>query len=165
MRASARAYLITLPTPQQINYPSAPNCLAPKRQKDETMISAKTLANVFGATFILVGVLGFIPNPIVSPNGIFVVNAMHNMVHLLTGIAFLFGSVLGRPRNTTLGLGAYYVLVVILGFYTKGDMLLGVIHINAADRWLHVALALFILAAGLIMARDPQKATVNAPME
>lgn len=129
------------------------------------MISAKPLANVFGAMFIVVGILGFIPNPIVSPSGIFIVNAMHNMVHLLTGFAFLFGSNVGYPRNTTFGIGVYYVLVAILGFFTKGNMLLGIIHINAADRWLHVALALFILAAGLIMARDPQKATVNAPAE
>ena len=48
----------------------------------------KTLALLFGAVFVLVGILGFIPA--VSPNehllGIFHVNAAHNAVHLLSGI-------------------------------------------------------------------------------
>ena len=52
------------------------------------MLSSKNITIVFGSTFILVGLLGFIPNPLVSANGIFEVNAMHNLVHLLTGAAF-----------------------------------------------------------------------------
>ncbi len=129
------------------------------------MISAKTIANVFGATFILVGILGFVPNPVVSPTGIFVVNGMHNMVHLLTGLAFLFGSNLGYARNTTFGIGVYYVLVAILGFLTKSDMLLGIIHINTADRWLHVMLAVVILVGGLLAAPDPKKISANIAAE
>jgi len=125
------------------------------------MIPAKTIANLFGAMFIFVGILGFVPNPIVSPGGIFAVNGMHNMVHPLTGLAFLLGTGLGYPRNTILGIGVYYVLVAILGFFTKGDMLLGIIHINAADRWLHVMLAVVILVGGLLVAPDPKKASAN----
>ena len=36
-------------------------------------LSAKTAAIVLGAVFILVGILGFIPNPLVSPTGLFAV--------------------------------------------------------------------------------------------
>ena len=49
------------------------------------MLPAKLITNVFGGTFIFAGLLGFVPNPIVAPDGVFAVNAMHNMVHVLTG--------------------------------------------------------------------------------
>lgn len=113
------------------------------------MVSAKVLAQVFGVTFILSGLLGFIPNPIVAPDGIFAVNAAHNLVHVLTGLAFLAGAWLGHGRATVLGIGVAYVGVTILGFLTTGDTLLGLIHINTADRWLHAGLAAAILTSGL----------------
>ena len=67
------------------------------------MLSSKNITIAFGLTFVLVGVLGFIPNPLVSSEGIFEVNAMHNLVHLLTGAAFLFGGlVLEGKEDVTL---------------------------------------------------------------
>ena len=122
------------------------------------MISAKLIASLFGAVFLLVGLLGFTPNPIVSPDGIFVVNAMHNLVHILTGAAFLAGVYFGYPRATTLGIGVYYIAVALIGLMTEGDMLLGFIHINTADRWLHVGLAVVILAAGFVASRKTETA-------
>lgn len=114
------------------------------------MIDAKLLARLLGATFVAVGILGFIPNPLVSPDGIFAVNTMHNMVHIVTGFGFLAGSVAGKSRITLLGIGLAYVVVAIVGFITPGDMLLGMIHINEADRWLHAGLAVAILGAGML---------------
>lgn len=114
------------------------------------MIKSKNIALLFGATFLAVGLLGFTPNPLVSPTGVFVVNGMHNLVHLLTGAAFLAGVFFGYPRQTTVGIGVYYVAVALIGFFTKSDMMLGLIHINAADRWLHAGLAVAILAAGFV---------------
>ena len=47
--------------------------------------TADSLAKIFGAIFIIVGILGFIPNPLVSYRGVFEVNTLHNIVHLITG--------------------------------------------------------------------------------
>lgn len=118
------------------------------------MLPSKLLTTLFGVTFVLVGLLGFVPNPIVAPEGIFAVNAMHNLVHVLTGLAFLAGGTLGHGRNTLIGIGVAYVAVTILGFLTSGNMLLGLIQINAADRWLHAMLAAVILAAGFVASHD-----------
>ena len=108
------------------------------------MLSSKNITIAFGSTFILVGLLGFIPNPLVSANGLFEVNAMHNLVHLLTGAAFLFGGVVltGKEDVTLKTVTAAYFGVAILGFLTSGNTLLGVVHINEADRWLHLGLAI-----------------------
>ena len=120
------------------------------------MLSSKNITIVFGLTFVLVGVLGFIPNPLVSANGLFEVNAMHNVVHLLTGAAFLFGGlVLESKEDITLKtVTAAYFGVALLGFLTSGNTLLGLVHINEADRWLHLGLAVAMLGAAL-SARRP----------
>ena len=123
------------------------------------MIPAKILTTLFGVTFILAGLLGFVPNPIVAPDGIFAVNAMHNLVHILTGAAFLAGGYLGYAPQTVIGIAVAYVAVTVLGFLTPGDTLLGLVHINVADRWLHAALAAVILAAGYVATDDR-----NAPV-
>ena len=113
------------------------------------LIKAKTACIAFAAAFLGVGVLGFIPNPIVAPGGWFVVNALHNLGHIVTGAAFLIGAfVFAKPQLTLRVVGSLYVGVAVLGFLTSGDMLLGLIHINEADRWLHVGLAAVILGAG-----------------
>ena len=114
------------------------------------MIDSKLLARVLGVTFIAVGILGFIPNPLVSPDGIFAVNTMHNLVHIITGAGFIAGASFGKSRATILGIGIGYITVAVLGFIATGDMLLGMIHINEADRWLHAGLAVAILAGGFI---------------
>lgn len=115
------------------------------------MLPSKLLANILGITFVAVGILGFIPNPLVSPDGIFAVNTMHNIVHILTGAVFIGGGMMGAARKTVLGVGIAYVGVTVLGFLTpEGSMLLGMVHINEADRWLHAGLAIAILATGFL---------------
>ena len=125
------------------------------------MLNSKNITVVFGLTFVLVGVLGFIPNPLVSANGLFEVNAMHNVVHLLTGAAFLFGGLVleGKEDITLKTVTAAYFGVALLGFLTSGNTLLGLVHINEADRWLHLGLAVTMLGAALVATRPtPQLA-------
>ncbi len=110
-------------------------------------MNTKTAGLVIGIVFIVVGILGFIPNPLVSPTGLFAVNTLHNVVHLLSGAIILagvysFGSALGLKI-----IGIVYAIVAILGLVMGGDMLLG-IAMNMADHWLHVVLAVIILIAG-----------------
>ena len=119
------------------------------------MITSKNVCIAFGSVFVLVGLLGFTPNPLVSSSGIFEVNAMHNLVHLLTGAAFLFGGLVlhGKEDITLKTVTAAYFGVAILGFLTSGNTLLGIVHINEADRWLHLGLAVGMLAATVAVPR------------
>ncbi|GJM14422.1 MAG: hypothetical protein DHS20C12_28250 [Pseudohongiella sp.] len=124
------------------------------------MPNSKISAIVLGMTFVAVGILGFIPNPLVSETGIFVTNAMHNLVHLITGGVFLLAMVMpGKETRIITGIGAAYVVVSIVGFLTGGDTMLGLIHINQADKWLHVALAIGIL--GIAYLAPAQGSTVE----
>lgn len=127
------------------------------------MLNSRSLAILFGTVFIIVGILGFIPNPLVHAEGIFTTNTMHNLVHVITGGVFLLAiAVPGNEHKVIMSIGVGYVLVSILGFVTSGDYLLGVIHINQADRWLHMLLAVVILAAGKYSANSNTSAFKTA---
>lgn len=114
------------------------------------MLNAKLIAIVFGATFALVGIAGFIDNPLVSASGFFQTNWAHNLVHILTSVMFFAGIARypGKERQVVMITGYFYVLVALLGFVWPSDNLLGFIHINPADRWLHLGLAAGIIFAG-----------------
>lgn len=113
---------------------------------------AKTLATIFGVIFLLAGILGLFPNPIVGASGesIFAVNLAHNLVHLVTGLIFLLiasRSVSKAPLALKV-LGVIYIIIAVLGFYVGEGQLLGFIAYNGADSWLHLVLGLVMLIAG-----------------
>ncbi|MDF1693334.1 MAG: DUF4383 domain-containing protein [Zhongshania sp.] len=123
------------------------------------MFNSRNVALALGFTFIAVTVLGFIPNPLVSPHGLFAVNLAHNLVHLITGLGFIVSALVfaGREDRVIKVIGGLYFLVAIIGFFTRGDMLLGIIHINQADRWLHLGLAVAILFAGYLFRPETDR--------
>jgi len=117
----------------------------------------KKLALLVGAVFVLVGVLGFIPA--LSPEhsdgmryllGLFMVGGVHNVVHLLSGIVALWAGMTSEKaaRLYFLIFGSIYALVTIIGFI-QGDTVLGLFHVNQADNFLHLALAVVTLGIGL----------------
>jgi hypothetical protein len=120
---------------------------------------ARQFAIVFGAVYVLVGVLGFIlPSPLL---GIFGVNTRHNIVHLVIGGAWLasaFAAPKGlTPRLASQVIGVVYLLVAILGFAfpTQMDELLV---INTADNLLHLVTAVLALYIGFMTPRGATSA-------
>jgi hypothetical protein len=107
---------------------------------------AKMYAQVLGAVLTLVGILGFIPA--LAPNGnllgIFAIDPLHNVIHLLSGIVGLatgFAAGGAYARWYAGIFGAVYALVTIVGF-VQGTTVLGLITVNTADNVLHTAIAL-----------------------
>ena len=121
-------------------------------------MNTKTASIIIGLVFIAVGCLGFISNPIIgeSHNAIFHADTVHNMVHIVSGILFVLIA-LAMPANAGLFckvFGAVYLLLGILGFIKfgtdgKGE-LLGFLHINGADNFLHIGLGIIIFLAGML---------------
>jgi hypothetical protein len=105
----------------------------------------RAVASVFGIAFLAVGVLGFILNPTGGELlGIFAVNVAHNLVHLAFGVLGIAAAYAGWSRLYLQGVGVIYLLLCVLGFipglYIGDDMLLGLVHINLADNFLHLVL-------------------------
>jgi hypothetical protein len=118
---------------------------------------ASKLAKIFGVVFVLVGVLGFIPNPIVGAEGMFETDLVHNIVHLVLGILLYVAGGKGESSAAMWMkvVAVIYLLVAVLGFVVgTEDKLLGLIHVNAADNWLHVVLGVVLFAAAMTSKKE-----------
>ena len=121
-------------------------------------MNAKMAAIVIGIVFVVIGLLGFVNNPVL---GIFQVNLAHNLIHLVSGLVLLAGAYSSLGSSMALKIiGVVYALVAILGFFlvSSDGLLLGFIAMNEADKWLHVVLAIVILAAGFGLPDDDVRA-------
>lgn len=107
---------------------------------------AKQIMYLAGAVFIVIGILGFFNDPIL---GIFEVNALHNIIHLASGILALIFASQGESQARTFAmiLGIVYALVTILGFL-QGSPILGLVDSNTADNFLHLVLTVVFLYVG-----------------
>ncbi|NVM93896.1 DUF4383 domain-containing protein [Arthrobacter wenxiniae] len=121
----------------------------------------RLLATIFGAVYLLVGVVGFLVTSGVgffATEGrnliVFEVNPLHNIIHLAIGAALLLaglGSVTAaKTANSTVG--AVYLLVGIVGLFLTSSAL-NIIALNGADNVLHLASALVLLTVGLSQDR------------
>lgn len=115
----------------------------------------KRIAVAFGLTFVIVGILGFVPAVTRDGHllGIFHVNPAHNAVHLLTGAVALACAAAGARACQLFFriFGIVYGLVAVLGFVQGDGMLFGLIANNRADAWLHTGIAAVSLFLGFGM--------------
>jgi hypothetical protein len=111
----------------------------------------KVFALLFGVVLVVVGILGFVPQ-VVSDGlllGIFGINALHNVVHVLTGLlALVLGYYAGGASLFNKVGGVLY-----LGVFLVGTIALALgsglyLNLNWADNLLHLALALLVGAVG-----------------
>jgi hypothetical protein len=109
---------------------------------------AKTVLYVLGAILAVVGLIGFVNDPVL---GIFEVDTMHNLVHLVSGIIFVLVAALasGNASLTAKIFGVVYALVAVAGFVMPGT-LSGIMEVNMADHVLHAGLALVLLYVGFM---------------
>lgn len=115
-------------------------------------MTAKMAATVLGIALVVVGLLGFVNNPVL---GIFLVNPLHNIIHIVTGLVLLAGAYSSLGSSLALKIiGIVYAIVAVIGFFMVMDgMMLGMA-MNEADKWLHVVLAVIILIAGFTLSDD-----------
>lgn len=123
----------------------------------------KNVAWIFSGMFLISFLIALVPNPIVGTNGIFQTNLLHDLVHLITAIGFAIVASRGNKASTWFmkGFGIVYLGVALLGFLFIGDMsdikLLGMVHINVADNFLHLGFAAIIITMGFL-STDPAHA-------
>ena len=117
----------------------------------------RTLATIFGLVLIAFGVLGFLPE--LTPEGkllgIFMVNPVHNVIHLVSGGVALFCGLSSTFASKVyfIAFGIVYAAVAVLGFMLGEGMLFDLIAINTADNWLHTVIAVVSLYFGLFLSR------------
>ncbi|TFB88256.1 DUF4383 domain-containing protein [Cryobacterium algoricola] len=135
-------------------------------------------AMLVGAVFLLVGVLGFIPG--VTSNialltgaghesgalllGVFQVSILHNIVHLLFGIAGLaFARSARGARNYLIGGGVIYLLLWLYGLFVDPSSSANFVPLNNADNWLHLVLGIGMIVLGVTLGRSRSTAPTGTP--
>jgi hypothetical protein len=126
---------------------------------------ARLLAAAVAATFLVVGVLGFVPGVTTDHDqlsfaehhseaqllGVFQVSVLHNVVHLLFGVAGLVLARTAAGATTYLvGGGLVYAVLFVYGVSIDQDSAANVVPVNTADNYLHLGLALGMVALGLV---------------
>ena len=125
----------------------------------------QTAALAVAAVFVLVGILGFIPGITTDYDtmefagheseakllGIFQVSILHNIVHLLFGVAgFALARTVSGARNYLIGGGAVYLVLWLYGLVVGQNSSANFVPVNTADDWLHLFLGLGMIALGLV---------------
>src|SRR4051795_11198931 len=123
------------------------------------------LALVFGAVYLLVGIVGFFVTGFdnFADNSqhemllFFMINPLHNVVHIVIGVAgLLLARTLAGARTYGWLLAVGYGAAVGYGLIAVGKSW-DFLNINAADNVLHIATA----AVGLLIALGPVRSAVG----
>lgn len=142
-----------------------------------TRTSLQRASQAVGAVFLLVGILGFIPG--VTTNyeslamaghgsaalllGIFQVSVLHNLVHLLFGVAgILMARTHTQSRNFLLYGGIFYLVLWLYGLFVGHDTPANFVPVNSAGNWLHLALGVGMVALALILSRATGRRATTA---
>jgi 4-hydroxybenzoate polyprenyltransferase len=136
---------------------------------------ARLAATVVAAVFLVVGIAGFIPGLTTDYDGmtfaghestamllgVFHVSILHNIVHLLFGIA---GLTLARTTTGAVGFliggGAVYAVLWLYGLLINQETPANFVPVNNADNWLHLALAIGMIALGIALRRSSTRGGV-----
>jgi hypothetical protein len=91
--------------------------------------------------------------------GIFEVSILHNIVHLLFGIAGVaMARTASAARAYLIGGGAIYLILWLYGLVIDHGSAANFVPINTADNWLHFVLGVGMIALGLATTRRPAAA-------
>jgi hypothetical protein len=135
-------------------------------------------ALLVGVVFLLVGILGFIPgitshysdlkfaghNSDAKLLGIFETSILHNIVHLLFGVA---GIAMSRTwegaRTFLIGGGVIYGVLFVYGAIFHGEKGSNWIPVNWADNILHLLLAGAMILLGVTLGKEVARRSTAAP--
>lgn len=113
----------------------------------------RILAVLFGIGFVFAGVAGFFPS--FMPNGLllglFEVDMMHNIVHIVSGVVAIMAATSHKYSQWYFRIfGVFYAIFTVLGFW-NGQVY--IMHMNMADNFLHLVIAIIALYLGFFLKR------------
>lgn len=135
-------------------------------------MSVRNFAVIFGVVFLIVGIAGFIPafltplgpeHPELAVTagagllfGLFAVNVVHNIVHLIFGV---WGLAASRSVSGSVlyarSVAVIYALLVVMGLFPVLQTTFGLIPLFGHDIWLHLLLAAIAAYFGFVARPGP----------
>lgn len=122
-------------------------------------MTTRGFALLFGIVFLLVGIAGFVPPLVTAVHaehpplvveagygllfGLFPVNLLHNLVHVLFGVGGLVGArSLAAAKFYARAVAVIYAVLTLAGLIPGLNTLFGLTPLFGNDVWLHALLAL-----------------------
>jgi hypothetical protein len=122
-------------------------------------MNTRTFALIFGIVFLIVGIGGFVPgitdhtatpDPALTMThgyghelGMFPVNTLHNIVHIIFGLwGLLAYKSYAGARTYARAVAIIYALLTVMGLVPGLHTSFGLVPIYGADVWLHALLAI-----------------------
>ena len=135
-------------------------------------MNTRTFSLVVGIAFLAAGALGFIPGLVHPPHaaapdlrvptgygyllGLFPVNVLHNIVHLVIGLAGVMASgALPAAIRFSRALAIFYGALALMGLVPALQTTFGLIPIFGHDVWLHAATAAAAAYFGFVVHSTP----------
>jgi uncharacterized protein DUF4383 len=133
-----------------------------------TRTPVQTAALVVGVVFLAVGILGFVPGITSDYSdlaaaghdseamllGVFQVSVLHNVVHLLFGVA---GIAMARSAPSARAYlvvgGVVYLVLFAYGLLVEKGSTADFVPLNTADDWLHLVLGVAMIGLGVVLTR------------
>jgi hypothetical protein len=130
-------------------------------------MNIRTLTWVFAAVFIVVGLVGVMTEPGALMFGLFEVDMLHNLTHIISGAVFALVGVglagQGKEKYLFQVFGLLYALVALVGFI-QGYTVAGLFGVNLADNALHAVIALVALAIGFLGKKTSPVVAATKPV-
>jgi uncharacterized membrane protein len=129
----------------------------------------QSAAMLAGIVFLLVGILGFIPGITTHYSdlkfaghgsdakllGLFNVSVLHNIVHLLFGVA---GVALAKTWQSAKAYllygGLIYLVLFVYGLIWHGNSSANFVPVNWADNILHLGLGIGMIGLGVVLGKE-----------
>ncbi len=139
--------------------PADQSAMTASRRRAPVQVAAAAV----GGVFLVIGILGVVPGVTTrydqltvaghdsgaAPLGVFNVSVLHNVVHLLFGVA---GLILARTyaaaRWFLIAGAVIYPLLFMYGVLIDHGSAMNFLPVNTADNWLHLGLGVGMLALG-----------------
>jgi type IV secretory pathway TrbL component len=121
---------------------------------------SRIYAIAFGVVYTLVGIVGFFVAPTLAVGTliIFPVNVLHNIVHLLFGLAGIAAFMSGRTVEYARGAAVLFAVLAIVGLIVPNGF--GLVPLGGTDVALHALTAILAAVAGWLYR--PQGAATKA---
>lgn len=133
------------------------------RRPQVGLLAVQGAAVLVAAAFLTVAIAGFTPGLTTrldqlqwfGPDsraqlfGVFGISMVHNLLHLVFGVAgLLLATSYGRARAYLVGGGLFFLVVWLCGLLGNRDLL----PLGDADNWLHLAIGVVMILLGVTLA-------------
>ncbi|MBB3602192.1 hypothetical protein FHT40_001825 [Mycolicibacterium sp. BK556] len=119
------------------------------------LLAVQVAALLVAAAFVLIAIAGFIPGLTVRGElfGVFRMSVLHNVAHLVFGVAgLLLARTFACARAYLIGGGLIYLGLWVYGLLADPSALPNILPLNNADNWLHLSIGVVMTVLGLTLA-------------